>query len=248
LKTKEVSRLKKTQQNMEMIILLGIVLLILTATDCLVIQPTWNHLRLKKVAPARIDGRLTGEVELVCSATGSPAPAVAWYKDSLFVPHLELETGDGDGHASIGETVARLRLPCLTQKDAGQYECRARAGKLEVSAVTEVNVVPFDSNMCAELGEPEIVMWRPTVMVEEGLTAVLPCRAKDKHTSVTWTSSSGEKISGERMRVLKNGDLVIKDLAFPDMGEYTCTAINSKGHTSVSSFIYPLAPGGRNMV
>jgi len=48
-----------------------------------IIQPRWSHVRLKSVPPARVDGRQGGRVVLVCSATGSPAPKVAWYKDSL---------------------------------------------------------------------------------------------------------------------------------------------------------------------
>jgi len=219
---------------------------LLTYIDCLVIQTTWNHLKLKKVAPARVDGRLTGEILLTCSATGSPAPSVAWYKDNLFVPHLEQQLAEEEP-ASIGETVARLRLPCLRYEDAGQYECRARAGVEEVTAVTDVRVVNFQMNLCAETGGPDITMWRPTVMLEERSTAVLPCRVKS-HLSdwtVKWRDSEGEEVSGERFQVQSNGDLVIRDITFPDMGEYTCIATNLRGSQRITTFLYPLAQSRR---
>jgi len=208
----------------------------------LVIQSRWNHLKLKKVAPARVDGRLTGEVLLTCSATGSPAPSIAWYKDDLFVPHLEQDMGE-EHPASIGETVASLRLSCLTYEDAGQYECRARAGVEEVTAVTEIKVVPFHTNLCAETGGPEITMWRPTVMLHEGSTALLPCRVKShlKDRQVKWRDSEGVEVAGERFQVENNGDLVINDLRFSDMGEYTCIASNLRGSQTITTFLYPLA-------
>jgi len=228
---------------MERIVGISVLFLsLLSIIHGLVIQSSWNHLKLKKVAPARVDGRLTGEVLLTCSATGSPAPTIAWYKDDLFVPHLEQHMGE-EHPASIGETVASLRLSCLTFEDAGHYECRARAGVKEVTAVTEINIVPFHTNLCAETGGPEITMWRPTVMLQEGSTAVLPCRVKShlKDWQVKWRNSEGVDVAGERFQVQDNGDLVISDLTFSDMGEYTCIASNLRGSQRITTFLYPLA-------
>lgn len=219
------------------------------AADSFVVQPTWNHVKLKKVPPARLDARLTGEVDVVCSATGSPAPQVAWYKDSLFLAHPELEAGEaGSGGRvdSLGETVARLRLPCLAREHAGVYECRARAGIKEASVTMDLRVVDFEYNVCAELGEPQIVLWRPTLMLEEGSTAVLPCRTESKDDIVKW-SYNGEEVlqpGVSKYSLSSAGDLLIHDLRFSDMGEYTCTAANSRASTTINTFVYPLAPGG----
>jgi hypothetical protein len=46
------------------------------------VQSHWEHVRLKALPPVRVDGREGGQVVLTCSATGSPAPSVAWYKVS----------------------------------------------------------------------------------------------------------------------------------------------------------------------
>jgi len=223
--------------------------LLMMSTDCLVIKPTWNHVKFKKVPPARLDGRLSGEVEVVCSATGSPAPEVGWYRDSLFLPHPELGGGLGEGKAgeSLGETVARLRIPCLTAQHVGVYECRARAGKMEASATMDLRAVEYDHNVCAEIGQPQIMLWRPTMMLEEGSTAMLPCRTESKDDIVKW-SHNGEDVEertqgDSRVSVNGNGDLIIHDLSFDDMGEYICKASNSRGSTQIKTFLYPLAPG-----
>lgn len=230
-----------------MVTMMEIVLLLFMVTmsvaSSLVIKSHWEHVRLKKVPPARVDGRKSGEIILTCSATGSPAPNIAWYKDDLFVPHLDYNLEEKS--ASLGETVAQLRLPCLTESEAGLYECRARAGKQEVSAVTEVNIVEYEENLCRKEGQPEIAMWRPTVMVEEGDVMVLPCRVKDPHDQeIAWTNGRGEDIGNDvRFVVTESGDLVISSVTWNDMGQYTCTAKNLKGATSVNTFLYPLAPG-----
>jgi len=220
-----------------------LILTLLSTTSSLVIKSHWEHVRLKKVSPARVDGRKSGEIILTCSATGSPAPSIAWYKDDLFVPHLDYNLEERS--PSIGETVAQLRLPCLSESDAGLYECRARAGKKEVSAVTEINVVEYEDNLCREEGQPEISMWRPTMMVEEGEVVVMPCRVKQSHDQqIIWTNGRGDELGNDvRFVVSDNGDLKISGVTWGDMGQYTCTANNLKGTTSVKTFLYPLAQG-----
>jgi len=219
---------------------------LLLAAESLVISPRWSHLRWKTVAPARVDVRASGEVILTCTATGSPAPAVAWYKDGLFVPHLEL-IGDQTHVRSLGETVAKLRLSCATQEIVGKYECRARAGEHELSAVTRVELADWsEGDLCSEAGTPEIATWSPTLMVEEGTDAVLRCRAMSGEVvTTTWLNDKGERLGekGERHSVTASGDLVVRDVSFADMGTYTCRLTNKLGSDQVDTFLYPLAPG-----
>jgi len=219
---------------------------VLSFTGCMTIQNHWEHVKFKLLAPARVDVRDSGEVVLVCSATGSPAPVVTWYKDGLFVYHEpDQSLVEEDGSASLGETVSRLRLPCIAAKDAGKYECRAVAGKQQVSAITEVNVVTWDTNLCNERGEPEISVWRPTVMVETGSSVTLPCRA-DNAGVTTWTDSKGASVdTDDRIHVLDTGDLRITRVTWSDMGQYTCTVTNTAGRDVIHTFLYPLAaPAG----
>jgi len=211
--------------------------------DCRVIQSHWEHVKFKTLAPARVDARLTGALVLTCSATGSPAPSLAWYKDGLFVYH-EPDTSLSSG-SSLGETVAKLRMGCVTPEAAGQYECRAVAGLQQISAVTEVKVVPWeeDSSLCQERGQPEISLWRPTLMVEAGDSVSLPCRvSRPDEAIVIWTDARGEAVMKEdRFEVTESGDLRISEVSWADMGEFTCTASNEAGVASVHTFLYPLA-------
>lgn len=224
-------------------ILCVLVVHLLLAAESLVISPRWSHLRWKAVAPARVDVRATGQVVLTCTATGSPAPSVAWFKDGLFTPHLEL--AEEQQARSLGETVAKLRLSCASKETVGKYECRARAGDQELSAVTKVEVADWsEGDLCSLAGTPEVAAWSPTLMVEEGTDALLRCRAMSSEATTSWLNDKGEQLGqGERHSVTESGDLIVRDVSFLDMGTYTCRVTNKLGSDQVDTFLYPLAPG-----
>merc|ERR1712211_61952 len=194
---------------------------IISLAGCMTIQNHWEHVKFKLLALARVDVRDTGEVVLTCSATGSPVPVVAWYKDGLFAYHEVDEDLVEAGSSSLGETVARLRLPCISAKDAGKYECRAIAGKQQVSAVTEVNVVDWDANLCSERDA--------TVSGKYG-----------RHGHVDGQHGRGCS-NDDMIHVSATGDLVITRVTWSDMGQYTCTVTNTAGRDAIQTFLYPLA-------
>jgi len=246
--------------------LLFSLLTVAVPTGAMVIQSRWSHIRFKALPPARVDGREGGEVVLFCSVTGSPTPRVAWYKDSLFVSHLDWSVQEDV--TSIGESLARLTIPCFSQSDVGTYECRARSGENEVSMTTEVNMTPTDpstssavlnsdsaasavASRCIASGRPSISMWRGTYMLEEGGTASLPCRVQGdvQDYRVTWTNAEGVEpahANDVRFSVESNGDLVIRDVQFTDMGQYSCSVSGFGGTDTIHTFLYPLS-AGRNL-
>lgn len=239
-------------------------------TGAMVIQSRWSHIRFKALPPARVDGREGGEVVLFCSVTGSPTPSVAWYKDSLFVSHLDWTVQEDA--SSIGESLARLTIPCFSQSDVGTYECRGRSGDNEVSMTTQVNLIPRTNeddsvtavataasssnaiaapSRCVDSGRPSISVWRGTYMLEEGGTAILPCRVQNNVADyrVTWTNPEGAVSTHDndvRFSVEDNGDLVIRDVSFADMGQYTCSVSGFGGTDTIHTFVYPLS-ADRNM-
>jgi len=229
-------------------------LLVLSSVGAMVIQSHWEHVRLKTLPPSKVEGRTGSQVVLVCSATGSPAPQIAWYKDSLFVSHLNSWQLEEEVN-SLGEAVARLTLPCLSSRDAGVYECRARSGEHQVSVTTEVLVSsPAKEEEFRGSCSPNqlaISLWRQTLMVEEGATAILPCRTQSSVNGhqVTWRNAEGSPAHQNDVRytVRENGDLVIRDIRFQDMGQYTCTVNGIGGSDTVHTFLYPLA-SERNVI
>ena len=99
--------------------------------------------------------------------TGSPTPSTAWYKDGKRISGTQVSPG------GLGETFAKLSLPCVTESDAGVYECRGDASGQEVVVATKVEVVghaPHSGCLPREKHNagPTITGWFSTVMIESG--------------------------------------------------------------------------------
>ena len=86
---------------------------------------------------------------------GSPTPNLSWYKDGqpvIKVPEIVFYPGYGDAagiseetaeseEKSLGVAHAKLELDCLTEADAGYYECVAEQGAKTESVASEVHIV-----------------------------------------------------------------------------------------------------------
>merc|ERR1712200_37974 len=75
-----------------------------------------EFVRLQEVPPMAVVARSSGGVTLTCSVAGSPTPAVGWFKDGVQIAGTQGSPG------GLGETWAKLNLPCVTTEDAGIYE------------------------------------------------------------------------------------------------------------------------------
>jgi len=201
-----------------------------------------QFVRIKEIPPALVAARESGSLSLVCSVTGSPTPTVGWYKEGVLLAGTKASPG------GLGETWAKLYLPCLTQEDAGLYECRGGDTGREVSVTTKLEVVRHNPHSgCQPSGKadaPSITGWYSTVMMESGETARLSCNVQDttERVSVVWRDANGDPVKTEGRYKVEGTDLVISEASWADMGRFTCTVQNGFGVDMVSSFLYPLAP------
>ena len=86
----------------------------------------------------------------------------------------------------MGETYAKLHLPCMSEADAGVYECHGVAAGQEVVVATKVEVVGHAPHSgCLprdrQASGPTITGWFSTVMIQSGETARLVCNLEVIH-------------------------------------------------------------------
>ncbi|XP_055318416.1 cell adhesion molecule Dscam2 isoform X39 [Sitodiplosis mosellana] len=73
--------------------------------------------------------------------------------------------------------------------------------------------------------------------------AKLPCLAVGSPTpNITWKVKGADFVPNERMRILAQGTLFIKDVIRQDAGDYTCVAENSIAKDSITHKLTVLAP------
>lgn len=210
-----------------------------------------GFLQIKEAPPKLLEARKYGKTVLECSAAGGPAPKVTWYKDGRpVVKDLKLKMPRNfDEHNlnfedSLGETVARLTIDCVTEKDAGLYECVAENSKEQVSVGTVLKVDSFSGSTECKVrsrSPPTIHSWFSTYIQTIGSSGKLTCSSQGSPVTRWIAPNDQEIVSGSKYKILPNGDLVIFDLSFEDMGMFQCKVSNNYGHDMKETFVYPLA-------
>lgn len=117
---------------------------------------------------------------------------------------------------------------------------------LKVANVSGVTV--HENNLADGLREARIILYYNAILQTMGSELVLPCRAAGRpFPDVYWMDNEDRVIGGPhgsngsgRLRVMPNGDLLIRSLKWADMGSYRCVAQSPISKDSVSTFVYPM--------
>ncbi|XP_076290870.1 ecdysone-inducible gene L2 isoform X1 [Lasioglossum baleicum] len=196
-------------------------------------------------------------VELECKSSGSPPPEILWFTgngtNEQLIEYVKANTHSLYDPSEEWKGVARINsklvLECVTPDDAGLIYCASvSAREVKVSTPTElrVNNQESASNDCTSESDPTITLYSPTRVANIGATVILPCRASGKpKPEISWVDNFNVPLSlstNLRHRILDDGDLLIEELLWEDMGGYSCQAKSGHRQQIVSTFLYPLRP------
>ncbi|XP_022603168.1 hemicentin-1 [Seriola dumerili] len=182
-----------------------------------------QHIRLSVHEPPSIpySGEIINQTilsgfptELECKATGSPLPAITWYKDGR-----PLTSAAGVTMLKRGQV---LEIERAQLSDAGIYRCVAvnLAGVAEIFHSLQVYVPPVISSRGGTV----------TVVVNEA--ARLECEATGVPLpSLTWLKDGSPVASvSHGIQVLSGGRVLsLSSAQVSDTGRYTCVAVNAGG-------------------
>jgi len=221
-----------------------------------------RYVEFSEAPPKFVEARQHGKVLLECAASGTPAPQIKWYKDGkplhkdkkyqkkMLSHHGFPLFRYGQGglqsqpklKGSLGQIKSQVSLDCLTEEDAGVYECVISNGHEKRSAVTELRVASFQKTGCHKKVKPLIHQWSEMYMQTTGSDALLTCRSAGPH-EIYWVDPNGKPvdIKSKKYQMTKQGDLIVRNLSFEDMGNFQCLVKNINGSDMKETFVYPLA-------
>lgn len=217
-----------------------------------------THLRIHIKPPKILRVREGSDEFLECQAGGSPAPDVHWLKDGMRIAQgsndVPKSSSDVDNNSEAGLdvsfTTSRLFLDCLSLEDEAEYTCVAENPYQRTSTTTRVSVLTSDEEItCTQNSHgqsPRIHTWTKTMIASQGEQTRLRCRADGyPRPTIRWLGAKQEELARAdvgKYEILSNGDLIIRNLQWSDMGNYACVAENIHGENKVEAFLYPAVP------
>ncbi|XP_041425775.1 peroxidasin homolog [Xenopus laevis] len=158
-------------------------------------------------------------VQLPCQAKGIPLPKISWIRNGEKV-------SSSQGHISVS-TNGSLHINNIQLADAGVYTCRAWIEERTEEVFKHVSVI---------VNAPPTAWFQDSALnVNSKSVANLTCFVTGHpQPKVTWTRGSDPVThDGEKYVLSANGqELSILQLDKSDEGEYTCSALNTFGHSS----------------
>ncbi|XP_019877831.1 neural/ectodermal development factor IMP-L2 isoform X3 [Aethina tumida] len=193
-------------------------------------------------------------VELTCQAMGSPPPTIQWYKRNTKLtenePDYEVQS------EGLAKVTSRLVINYLLPRHEDLYRCVAVSGGEEATAVSKLIVINTEGNrelnftqllqnkILGAYHRPRASYWATTYMDVIGNNVYLPCRTVgNPKPELVWLDPMDRKVSRDerdRVHVMANGDLAIREMQWSDMGNYICSVSNVVGEDQVETFLYPM--------
>ncbi|GAB6030519.1 hypothetical protein CHUAL_007381 [Chamberlinius hualienensis] len=160
----------------------------------------------------------------------------SWIRDGkLWIESSSREIKEGSSSKYLIMSDGELHILNIQLSDSSSsYQCKAvnrLTGEMYLSTTAgEVIVTAPQSNV-----QPEVIDTKPTMMVKEGETIVIPCATQGYPLPITtWYGKVGggqlhPLLSGERFQKIGSG-LLIRNIQVSDSGTYVCDVINDVGN------------------
>jgi neuronal cell adhesion protein len=173
-----------------------------------------------KVEPELQNAAEGEEIVFECQADGFPVPDIDWSQNGMPIK-------DAPYHPSRIVSKDKIIITNLKNTDTANYGCNATNTIGYVYKDVYINVLAL----------PPEILNAPAKQSRtvEGNAITLDCKTFGAPKPlVKWYHGNTELFAAGRYTSKPDGDLVIKEVKFSDVGKYTCTATNKFGQQSAS--------------
>jgi len=185
-----------------------------------------------------------GKSEIECAVQGSSYPTVEWLKDGELITHNDVEESLDlmVDSAVLVKVKSALVIPCSYPSQSGLYTCVGDDGVKRISGETALEIEDSPNSVLtkscsASSSEPVILQWTRTYLGNQGNVAILLCRGPDQKS---WFRTARKSLNSSKYKVLHNGDLLINELEWSDMGDFTCQVTYENEVYELTTFVYPM--------
>uniref|UniRef100_A0A452F193 Hemicentin 2 n=1 Tax=Capra hircus TaxID=9925 RepID=A0A452F193_CAPHI len=166
-------------------------------------------------------------LELLCDARGTPAPNITWHKDGQALSRPE----DGQGARRVLRVSDAGLYTCLAHSPAGEVEksFRIRVQEASPSLMPSLPAPPAPPNVIGPHGPRFVVGLAPGQLVLECSVEADPAPEIEWHREGILLQADAHTQFPEEGRFLQ-----LQALSTADSGDYSCTAHNAAGSTSLA--------------
>ncbi|KAL0850772.1 hypothetical protein ABMA28_006704 [Loxostege sticticalis] len=158
-----------------------------------------------------------GETAIIrCQAGGTPVPQISWVHNGK-----PIEQAEPNPRRQV--TADSIIITDLVKKDTGNYGC---------NATNSIGYVYKDVYINVQSIPPEIKEGPENLIKVDGSEAVLKCRVFGAPKPIVRWMREEVDLTGGKYNITPEGDLVIRDVSFTDVGTYQCYAKNKFGEKS----------------
>ncbi|CAB3254696.1 unnamed protein product [Arctia plantaginis] len=209
-----------------------------------------NVVRIKEAPPPTVKLEPGQRLVLTCEVMGRPLPSVQWMKNGEPAVDYEDDTNEilPVHPSSIAFLISKLVVTAASNGDV--FTCVATSrGKQDTASTTVLTVEGNNEENFVTLqklfrlpSKPIITTYLENIFQNMGTDVVLPCRVHSFTASqIFWQDNEENFIYGNsRLQVLPSGDLLVRNLRWSDMGNFSCVAKNMYGRDVADTFVYPL--------
>ncbi|KAF9816679.1 hypothetical protein SFRURICE_018559 [Spodoptera frugiperda] len=148
--------------------------------------------------------------EIKCEAGGTPVPKITWIHNGK-----PIEQAEPNPRRQVNPN--SIIITNLEKKDTGNYGC---------NATSSIGYVYRDVYINVQSIPPEITEGPENLTRVDGSEAVLKCRVFGAPKPIVKWMKDDVDVTGGKYNITPDGDLVIRDVSYTDVGTYQCYAKN----------------------